>query len=306
MKAATSVGVEARPYAGPEAFQVVLVRPPGYVHAAALNEVAESVYYGLRSLGVNATLAVNHLVVPGPPILLFGAHLLKEQEAAQVPDSTIIYNLEQVSPESTWTSPVYMSLLRRCPIWDYSARNLEALAELGITSRTKHVPVGYVPELTRIEPSPTQDIDVLFYGSVNDRRARALTQVKARGLNVQAIFGVYGSDRDELIARSKVVLNLHFYESSIFELVRVSYLLANRKAVVAECHPRTEIDPEIATAVRLATYEGLADACVELVADTKARRELERRALAAIAARPETVYLARALRTPDLADLGQP
>ena len=40
--------------------------------------------------------------------------------------------------------------------------------------------------------------------------------------------------RDALIARSKVVLNMHYYEPGEFESVRVSYLWANRKCVVTE------------------------------------------------------------------------
>ncbi|HVC63216.1 MAG TPA: hypothetical protein VND19_22990 [Acetobacteraceae bacterium] len=34
-----------------------------------------------------------------------------------------------------------------------------------------HVPIGYVPQSTRIAPVPAQDIGVLFYGSVTPRRA---------------------------------------------------------------------------------------------------------------------------------------
>jgi hypothetical protein len=41
------------------------------------------------------------------------------------------------------------------------------------------MPVGYVPELERIRPAPAEDIDVLFFGSVNDRRQRVLDQLRA-------------------------------------------------------------------------------------------------------------------------------
>jgi hypothetical protein len=92
-----------------------------------------------------------------------------------------------------------------------------------------------------------------------------------------------------------VVLNMHYYETNIFELVRVSYLLANRKAVVAECNPSTEIDPDIVDAVQLAPYEGLVSACVELVADSGTRRALSERGFSRILARDERAYLAAAL-----------
>ncbi len=116
------------------------------------------------------------------------------------------------------------------------------------------------------------------------------------GLNTQAVFGVYGAARDTLIARAKVVLNLHFYEASIFEIVRVSYLLANRKAVVAECHDGTEVDPDMLDAVRPARYGQLVDACAELVHDEPERSALEERSFCRVSARSEGEYLTAAVR----------
>jgi hypothetical protein len=139
---------------------------------------------------------------------------------------------------------------------------------------------------------------MLFYGSVNERRARALQALRASGLRVHAAYGVYGSDRDALVSRSKVVLNVHYYETSIFELVRVSYLLANRKAVVAELDPHTEIDPDLAGAVRLVPHDGLVEACRHLVEDDAARRDLQETGCARIAGRRASTYLAEALALP--------
>ena len=86
--------------------------------------------------------------------------------------------------------------------------------------------------------------------------------------------GCYGEARDQFIARSKVVLNLHYYDSKVFEIVRVSYLLSNFKAVVAECGTGTSIDPDLLQALRAVPYDGLVEACVALVQDETARRAL--------------------------------
>ncbi|MGO9659922.1 MAG: hypothetical protein ACLQVK_19725 [Acidimicrobiales bacterium] len=287
----------------PQAFQVTVIKPDGYMHSAALAEVAETVVFGFRSLGVGATLAVNELQVPGPPAVLLGAHLLTTQEVALVPSSAVIYNLEQVQLSSSWCASDYLGLLRRCQVWDYGKRNIASLRQLGLAGGAVHVPIGYVPQLTRIPRHPRQDIDVLFYGSINERRARVLAQLRDRGINTQAVFGVYGAARDSLIARAKVVLNLHYYETSIFEIVRVSYLLANRKAVVAECHDGTEIDEDMVDAVRPVRYEQLVDACAELVNNEHERSALEERALYRMSARPEAAFLAAALRESSWAPL---
>jgi len=75
----------------------------------------------------------------------------------------------------------------------------------------------------------------------------------------------------------------------------VSYLLANRKAVVAECNPGKEIDPDIVDAVQLAPYGDLASACVQLVADSHSRKALSQRGFFRMVARDERAYLAAAL-----------
>ena len=53
------------------------------------------------------------------------------------------------------------------------------LAGYGVTAQ--HVPVGYVPALSRISPSPAPDIDVLFIGSLAERRLGILRALSVRG-----------------------------------------------------------------------------------------------------------------------------
>jgi len=271
-----------------ESYQVVMISPPGYVHAQAFAEIAETLYHGLEALGRPVSRETNRLV-PGARAVMLGAHLLPAEQMERIPGSTVIYNLEQVDPASGVWTPAYVRLLRRLEVWDYSRRNIARLSGLGV--RATHVPVGYVPQLTRITPAPVQDIDVLFYGCLNERRARVVNQLADMGVAVKAVFGVYGQARDEMIARAKVVLNLHYYDTSIFEIVRVSYLLANSKAVVSEYHPGTEIDADLWDAVRLAPYGALAEACRALVDDPEARRDLAARGFQRMSARDEAAIL---------------
>ena len=272
-------------------YHILQVRPAGYVHADAVTELAQSTYHALRRLG----LAVRNEGPAGPhdvPIV-FGGHLLDEAAVASLPANAILYNSEQMTPESPWIGSAYLAALATHRVWDYSQRNVERLRALGVAD-VRCVPVGYVPELVRIAPA-NEDIDVLFYGSLNDRRKAVLEELTRRGLKVVHLFGTYGAERDQIIARSKVVLNIHFYASRIFEIVRVSYLLSNYKPVVAECDADTEVDPDIRGAVHAVPYEGLVDACVSLVRDERARRELAARGHNAFCARRATDYLADAL-----------
>ena len=116
---------------------------------------------------------------------------------------------------------------------------------------------------------------MLFYGSLNDRRREVLLKLEAAGARVHHAFGVYGEERDALIARAKLVLNVHFYESKVFEIVRVSYLLANGKAVITEPSPDLG---RLAGGVAVFEYDGLVQGCLEFLANEKARKVLELRA----------------------------
>src|SRR5262249_47367409 len=118
---------------------------------------------------------------------------------------------------------------------------------------------------------------ILFYGSSSEYRFRLLNELCEQGLRVVFACGLYGASRDNLIARSKIVLNLNKYAESIFEIARVSYLLANRKAVVSDIRDNTFIELDIFGAVEFARPEALANACIRLIADDKARTDLATR-----------------------------
>jgi hypothetical protein len=90
--------------------------------------------------------------------------------------------------------------------------------------------------------------------------------------------GLYGAGRDGLIARSKVVLNLNrIRDSRIFEIVRVSFLLANKKSVISDREPDTFIENDMLDAVQFIDIRHVVPACRALVADDGARVALEKR-----------------------------
>src|SRR6185503_16080302 len=172
---------------------------------------------------------------------------------------------------SSWMRPELLQLFREFPVWDYSARNVERWVELGVP-RPRCVPIGTVPEMTRIASRP-EEIDVLFYGSINERRKKVIDELRARGVRAEAVFGAYGVVRDQLISVSRLILNLHYYEAKVFEIVRVSYLLANRCVVVSERGADPDEEAEFESGVAFADYTDLADRCVDLLArpDERAR-----------------------------------
>jgi hypothetical protein len=269
-------------------FNIVTIWPDGYPHSACFNEVAETLLYGLEALGHHVHIVRNFFSQTCWNIVL-GAHLLPFQSAVPAKNA-IIYNLEQLGSAALFNE---RALTGFGWWWDYSEKNL---AELKLGYWGKHVPIGYVPELTRIRPN-VQDIDVLFYGSINERRKKILEDCTNAGLKVCAAFNCYGPERDDLIARSKVVLNVHYYESKIFEIVRCSYLMANRKCIVTE--ESNELDADLEHGVVPVPYSFLVEMCKCVANDVYLRKNQEEIAFEVMSKRDEREILKSALESVD-------
>ncbi len=266
-------------------YNICLIQPDGYLHSAAFTELAELVGYGLEDLGHSVAISQNRFS-PGATNMIIGCHLLDPALIDQVPKQSIVINTEQIFNDKTeWNSNIF-KWTSSFETWDYSERNVVKLLEIGARN-PKLLRLGFHEKLARIRKSDSQDIDVLFYGSIGDRRQKVIDALKAAGCQVHAVFGVYGAERDKLIARSRVVLNMHHYESKIFEIVRVFYLMTNSKAVVGEVGESTEIDPHYAEGIFRSRYEDLVKSCKLVIDDDKLRVELESKALRTIQLRPQ-------------------
>jgi hypothetical protein len=272
-------------------FAVAVVAPASYVHSQAFREVAEALHYGLRALG-HGSLLTTRLDYDDRHTIVLGSNVLASF-GWDPPKKPILYNLEQVDDSSPWMTPAQLTLFRRHPVWDYSRANIEQLTARGVSGLT-HVPIGYVPQLTRIVPA-AEDIDVLFYGLYSKRRQAVLDALRARGFRVEQLFGVYGAARDALIARSKIVINMHVYEAKVLEIVRISYLLANRRAVVSEPGRDPTEESDLAPGIAFAAYDELVDRCTELLRDERARRELAERGYDLFSVRSQSAILHDAL-----------
>ncbi len=272
---------------------IALIFPENYPHSDIFNEVAETLLYAFDKVGFNTSITKNTFFNDGINIII-GANLLKESDIHLIPETSIIYNFEQITDSSDWMTPTLYELFQRFQVWDYSQKNIATLKEKGFT-RVGHMPVGYAPSLTRIPKATVQDIDVLFYGSTNERRLTILNQLKTAGLRIETLYGVYGSERDEYISRSKLIVNIHYYDSNIFEQVRISYLLANKKAVVSECSETTDIDDDLKDAVAFVPYDKIVEKCIELINSDQTRLVLEEKGFEHFKSRDPIEYLQNAL-----------
>lgn len=241
-------------------------------------DVIDTVQWGLVELGHTVSYGCNELSTRGRNIL-FGVQMLEPAVLHSLPAETIVYNFEQGRnlpiDKLVQARPQMQIAAQRFEIWDYTEANMAMWHALGAL-RAEVVPVGYAPILQRVPRAEPQDIDVLMYGVPGTERLRAFNDLCQRGLTCLFVCGLYGKARDDLIARSKLVLNINLYQRSrIFEIVRVSYLLANRKAVVAAVDADTRIEEDIVSAVSAVRDAELVDTCMQLLADDGRRARLE-------------------------------
>lgn len=207
-------------------------------HWRTFDEVAACLVGALGDLGHDAILGGTDSSVSaieeGAQYIVLAPHLFA-QHGVKPPKGSILYNLEQVSPESSWfASKKYERLLKEHRVWDYSEKNTAALRAIGVPVEAV-VPFAYHEALDGLIRQGAEKIyDVAFVGSMNERRSKLLDSCRSIGLSVATGFGMYGQDRNDLYAESRVVLNAHFYESSVFEVVRVLPLLANGCLVATE------------------------------------------------------------------------
>jgi hypothetical protein len=274
-------------------YSIWIVSPPGYSHSRCFEEVALGLQSAFLELGYRVPVVADPARSSGK-VLVLGPHLLSHVEECSWPSEMILFNLEQVSEGSSWMTSDYRDRLRRHTVWDYSQRNIQALRDMGISGVTL-CPIGYAPTLSRIKRAQEQDIDVLFIGSLNQRRRQILNSLRAAGIEVRWGFDIYGRDRDSFFARAKLVLNIHMYEAKVFEIVRVSFLLANRVCVVSETGADPELEMRFRDGVAFAEADHLAETCQRLLGDQAARRILQDEGFRLFSSMPQRDFLQTAL-----------
>ena len=226
------------------AIHICLISPAGYVHADALLDPAQYFAWQFRRLGLRVSLARN-LLRHDAVNFVFGAHCGFDLRLLQT-HSCIIVNLEQIGQGGAVLGSSYLQLLKSAVVVDYSADNPPAY-----TAHPNDVPIisfGHAawlkPDDHQALPLEERSIDLLFIGSTNERRLKAIQRIQATGrkVSLQAC-PVYGSARNSLILQAKALLNLHFYETARFEQVRAFQSLSLATPVVSERHINASAGP---------------------------------------------------------------
>jgi hypothetical protein len=205
----------------------------------AFDDIMSSVKYSAEHAGHTVSIQKSKLRKDSINILFGGHRMRLEKLIDNDIKHVIVYNLEQVKPSTPWMHQNYLHLLKNCQVWDYSVDNINMLNLAGIDN-IDLIPIGYTPNIETIKQLQEQekDIDVLFYGILSQRRVDVLNACMNAGMRVYATEAgkfLTTDERNNLISRSKIVINLPYYDdSTVFEMARASVVLANGGFLLCE------------------------------------------------------------------------
>ncbi|MBB3260514.1 SAM-dependent methyltransferase [Paraburkholderia bannensis] len=226
----------------PSHIHLCIIQPGAHVPALGFLDQVRFFRYQFRRLGAEVTIGKNRLRHDAINFI-FGAHTGFDQKLTQR-YRCVFVNLEQLGELGAQVSPDYLRLLRAAPVVDYDGRNVSAY---GAGACTSIVSFAYAPYLAAEGQQPIEErpLDVLFFGSMNERRLQLLREIEAAGCKVSVLpFGIFGAERDAEIRRAKAVFNCHFYDSARFEQARVFHCLSLGTPVISERTSGTQAPPQ--------------------------------------------------------------
>ena len=154
-----------------------------------------------------------------------------------------IYQTEQINTSARYNQYIannfnYLSLFNNARrIYDYSMENITNLSAF----RDVYFLPFYVNSLS-IEDSH-KDIDIFFCGLMNSRRHSIITALHKEfpQLNIQIATSIWGKELTEVIKRSKICLNLHYYASPVLEIARIHEFLPYNVHIISESTTDSDI-----------------------------------------------------------------
>jgi hypothetical protein len=256
------------------------------VHSECFMEVAHVLKFGLEDSGHEVVFA-NGFQKDRLNIVL-GYHNFKG-DRLPTGYNYIIYQLEALSEQSQWCLSIINTLKSdSCIVWDFSQENIDLLARKGIKAILK--PIGFHPNMHILKHRQRKDVDVLFYGSKNERRLKILRELDKK-FRLKVLFGVYGEERNQWISRSKIVISIYFYESKLFDDVRISFLANNGVFSIIEDSPHRKYD-DFLTYV---SYDRLVEQCEFYLGNDNLRQQSAEKAFRGFSEYPESEFLKTAL-----------
>lgn len=236
-------------------FAISVIKPENFIHYRVFDEVAASLDFAFRKLNLDSIIT-DDLFLSDRQYIILGANLLRVCPKIRIKEDSIIYQLEREDSVEQFDK-FYIDLLNKFKVWDYSSINMERINKRYNLNINDVLPLGYTKELNTINHSKKKDIDVLFVGSLSSRRKKIISDMVNNNLNAIALYNYYGKQRDDYIARSKIMLNMHFHGSGLLEHPRIFYYIHNNCFVLSEVSNSDDENNFFSSVLYLTKYEDI-------------------------------------------------
>lgn len=152
----------------------------------------------------------------------------------ELPKLYAAFQMEQ-TVSSRWLTDEYYDVLNNAvAVFDYSIYNIEFFQVNNKINAGKffYLPIAYDNSFAKGYSNIEKEYDVVFYGDDNcDRRKRMLDELK-KYYNVKVINDLFGDELYKELSKSRIVINIHYYEGALLETTRIFECLSLGKAII--------------------------------------------------------------------------
>lgn len=201
--------------------------------------------------------------------IIVGVHLY-----TKFPLNYIVLQCEQPGSHWMFDKTLYEKFENSMGLWEISPklnnkwRTTTSYESYYVPTR---IPMHVFVDFGFEESKPVkQDIDILFYGGKHPKRVemeRILRKKFPKKNIVFRYFNLFGEEREKMIPRAKLVLNMHYWPESSLETHRIEYLMARSKCVVTERSMDPILDKEYEDAVVFTSYDKMPEVIDRLLKD---------------------------------------
>lgn len=254
---------------------LVLLKRYTTTQPSVFDDTVYSVFYHLKQAGFDVHVSCN-VVVPEALNIIWGAGMhfsppLDHIRQVAKPEFSIIFNMEQIGSDSQLVTDDYLRFLSEYRVLDYNQHNVNGLLARYPDTHCQEFPLlpsptfasDWTADWTLAGPQPA----IAFWGARNERRQNMLNLLEGAGHTVQIVPGLYGQHLSSAIAHAQLCLNVHFYQSAIFELARCLRPLAMGMPVVSEQSSLPSLVDWQHSGILFSDYEDMPACCHRLLND---------------------------------------
>lgn len=159
-----------------------------------------------------------------------------------LPNKFIFYQIEQLGSifltDKKFLSRLKYTCIKSEEVWEYTNLTSDIYSKY-CGGKLKYTPMPFV--LTKEISSNNLDrdnwnnlkYDIFFYGNKNMRREKILNEL-SKYFKIKIGWGIYGEKKIEYMLKSKIILNLHYYEEAGLETCRYNEILNYNRLIVSE------------------------------------------------------------------------